>query len=116
GAFKIVAGIVPKIYERKEGKWDANGQKSEWVPVEDDPIHGLGEAQMSVAAANKRVTDDWLEAIAQKREPVCSGYAGMKALEMAMAVFVAGLSRHRVEFPLKQREHPLGPGRGVKLN
>jgi hypothetical protein len=31
----------------------------------------------------------------------------MKALEMAMAVFDAGVKRKRVELPLKRREHPL---------
>jgi hypothetical protein len=41
---------------------------------------------------------------------VCSGYAAMRALEMAMAVFAAGLARGRVAFPLKNRQHPLGSG------
>jgi hypothetical protein len=31
----------------------------------------------------------------------------MKAIEMVMAVYHAGLSRTRVAFPLKEREHPL---------
>ena len=62
---------------------------------------------MSVARANQRVVDDWLAAIVENRDPICSGYAGMKALEMAMAVFAAGLARQRVEFPLKNRSHPL---------
>ena len=47
-------------------------------------------------------------AIAENREPTCSGTAAMKSLEMIHAVFAAGLSRGRVELPLKMREHPLG--------
>jgi hypothetical protein len=31
----------------------------------------------------------------------------MKALEMAMAVFAAGLARQRIEFSLRNRRHPL---------
>jgi hypothetical protein len=31
----------------------------------------------------------------------------MKSLEMIHAVFAAGLSRGRVEFPLRNREHAL---------
>ena len=70
----------------------------------DSRVERLLEAYKS---DNQRVVDDWLEAIAQNREPTCSGYAGMKALEMALAVFAAGLSRGRVELPLKARNHPL---------
>ena len=50
-----------------------------------------------VARARKRVVNDWLTAITQDREPICSGYARMKALEMAMAVFAAGW--HGAGFP-----------------
>lgn len=61
-------------------------------------------------AANQRVVDDWLSSIAGNHEPICSGCAGMKALEMAMAVLAAGLARQRVVFPLKDRNHPLRQG------
>jgi hypothetical protein len=52
--------------------------------------------------------NDWLQAIEKNREPICSGYAGMKALEMVMAVFEAGLTQTRVKLPLEKRTHPLG--------
>jgi hypothetical protein len=58
-------------------------------------------------ASNRRVVDDWLAAIRENREPVCSGFAAMKSLEMIHAVFAAGISRGRVELPLKKRQHPL---------
>lgn len=63
-------------------------------------------------ASERRVVNDWLTAISLDRQPVCGGYAGMKALEMAMAVFAAGLARGRVDFPLKNRQHPLRAGSG----
>jgi hypothetical protein len=63
--------------------------------------------ERSVQRANDRLVDDWLAAIQSNREPVCRGYAGMKAVEMAHAVFAAGLSGERVPLPLKNREHPL---------
>ena len=109
GAIKILLGLVPAIYALKQGNWTVQGQASEWRPLDGDPTSGLSAAQKSVEGANARVVDDWLAAIAASREPVCNGYAGMKALEMAMAVFAAGLSRQRVEFPLKNRNHPLRP-------
>jgi len=56
-----------------------------------------------MAWANQRVVDDWLAAIEKWRDPICSGKAAMKALEMAMAVFQAGLSKGRVTLPLQAR-------------
>ena len=66
-------------------------------------------------AANRRVVDDWLEAVERDREPVCSGFAAMKSLEMIHAVFAAGLARARVALPLLRRSHPLEVARGLRL-
>ncbi len=107
GAAKILMDIAPRVYALKSGSWTTQGKTSEWRPLDGDPTLGLSASEKSVARANQRVVDDWLEAIAGSRDPVCSGYAGMKALEMAMAVFAAGLARQRIEFPLKNRRHPL---------
>jgi hypothetical protein len=53
------------------------------------------------------VVDDWLAEIRENREPVCSGYAAMKSLEMIHAVFAAGVTGARVALPLRNRRHPL---------
>tara|TARA_R110002096_G_scaffold147671_9_gene307649 strand:- start:5556 stop:6731 length:1176 start_codon:yes stop_codon:yes gene_type:complete len=56
---------------------------------------------------NRRIVDDWLRAIQfQRRDPICSGYRAMKALEMITAVFQAGISRKRVFLPLSDRTAP----------
>lgn len=91
--------------ERSAGK-GIFGETREWVPLSPE---SAGPAVLAGGqdAANRRVVDDWLAAIAENREPTCSGYAAMKALEMIHAVFAAGLSRGRVELPLKSRAHPL---------
>ena len=107
GTVKILMDIAPRVYALKSGSWLAQGKTSEWRPLDNDPTLGLSALEMSVARANQRGVDDWLAAIAGNRDPICSGYAGMKALEMAMAVFAAGLARQRVELPLKGRQHPL---------
>jgi len=109
GAVKILLGLVPALYALKRGSWTAQGQTNEWRPLDNDPTPGLSAAEKSVGGANARVVDDWLAAIAGNRNPVCSGYAGMRALEMAMAVLAAGLARRPIEFPLKNRNHPLRP-------
>jgi predicted dehydrogenase len=107
GSIKIQMEMIPKIYQLDSGPWAVQGQKTEWRVWDEDPTLQLSAPERTIASANQRVMADWLAAIAAKREPVCSGYSGMKALEMAMAVFAGGLTRGRVQFPLKQRDHPL---------
>jgi predicted dehydrogenase len=104
GSARILTQLVPKIYFKKPGAWTGDGNVSEWRLWADDPLTKLHNAEQS---ANERVVSDWLAAIAENREPVCGGDAATRALEMAMAVFSAGLTRGRVDFPLKNREHPL---------
>jgi len=106
GAARILADICPRIFFRNNRDW----RSFEWQPVEGDPTAGWSDAERSVPRANDRVMDDWLDAIKRNREPVCNGFAGMKALEMAHAVLAAGISAQRVELPLRNRHHPLSPG------
>jgi predicted dehydrogenase len=107
GSVQIQMEMIPRIYTLKAGKWTTRGKTDEWGLWEQDPTLNLAESERSIARANRRVVDDWLASIEHNREAVCSGQAGMRALEMAMAVFRAGLTRERVEFPLKNRQHPL---------
>ena len=104
---KILTEMVPRIYRLKDGNWTAQGKTVEWQLWEQDPTLNWAESERGFAVANERVVNDWLAAITQDREPVCSGYAAMRALEMAMTVFEAGLVRGRVAFPMKNRQHPL---------
>jgi predicted dehydrogenase len=107
GSAKIQMEMVPRIYTLREGTWTAEGKTEQWRLWAEDPTLSWSESERSTERANGRVVDDWLTAIRLDRQPLCSGYAGMKAVEMAMAVFAAGLSRGRIDFPLKNRQHPL---------
>jgi predicted dehydrogenase len=107
GAVKILADICPRIYARNDSNWIDSGRTSQWQRMEGDPTAAWTSAEKSVHRANRRVVDDWLDAIQANREPACGGNAGTKALEMAMAVFEAGLSGNRVKLPLVNRLHPL---------
>jgi len=60
----------------------------------------------SMKDANAMVADDWLEAIAQNREPFCSGRNAAWANEMVQAVFASALAHAPMEFPLQVRTHP----------
>ncbi len=107
GAVKILADICPRIYQRDDGNWSDAGLAARWQPIDGDPTANWTSDEKSVSRANQRLVDDWLDAIETNRAPACSGADGMRALEMAHAVFAAGLSGDRVKLPLVNREHPL---------
>jgi len=106
-SIKILTEMVPRIYRLKGGNWTTRGKTMEWQLWEQDPTLNWADSERGFAGANERVVNDWLAAITQDREPVCSGSAATRALEMVMAVFGAGLARGRVAFPVKDRQHPL---------
>jgi len=110
GAVRILADASPRIFIRKNGNWTSAGWVNHWQPLESHVTARESDsprAKSNVTLPNQRLVDDWLDAIAMGREPICSGYSGMRALEMALAVFEAGIRRERVRFPLANRAHPL---------
>jgi len=100
GIARILMDVDPKIYILKSEQLDASGKAEAWQRF-DKP------AETGFAAANRRVVEDWLKAIEEKREAACSGSNGMKALEMVMAVYESALNRSATLFPLRNRQHPL---------
>jgi predicted dehydrogenase len=107
GVIRVLTGVVPGVYLRQTAESSANGRADQWRPLEDDPTLNWSADQRAFPNANRRLLDDWLAAMDEDREPICSGYNAMKAIEFCMGVFEAGLSRGRVTFPLKNRKHPL---------
>jgi predicted dehydrogenase len=106
GRARLLNDVYTTVFVERGSDLTAQGGRRELVPIDANP----NETPSGVAAqlsGNRRVVDDWLEAIARDREPACSGVAAMKSLEMIHAVFAAGISRQRVEFPLRNRQHPL---------
>jgi len=107
GAARILADIFPSVFVLKAGSWEPSGKADRWERMENDPTLNATAPERSTETANKRVVDDWLEAIEKNRMPVCSGYAAMKSLEMIMAAYQAALSGRRVALPPADRAHPL---------
>jgi predicted dehydrogenase len=56
----------------------------------------------------KHMMKDLIHAIESDTQPACSGNDGRWAVEMVSAIYLSHLNRARVDFPLKQRKHPLG--------
>ena len=107
GAARILANIPPLVYVQQSTGWKADGKSDEWRKLPDDPTLNLPANAQGFPAANARVVDDWLAAIAARRAPACSGQNAMRAVEMVMAVYHAALTARRVALPLTRRTHPL---------
>ena len=102
GVAKLNCDLAPSVYVRKSSDWSAAGRREEWRPLD-------GVPEMSAANHNRAPVTDWLEAIAEHREPECSGRHGRWTIEMVMGIYQSALLGGRVEFPLKRRSHPLAP-------
>jgi predicted dehydrogenase len=105
GAVRINCDISPNVFLRQSTSWQASGKTDEWKPldaalIKSPPEHNLGPV------------DDWLDGIAKKQEPECSGRNGAWAVEMVMAVYQSALSKSRMLFPLVSRTHPLRSSAG----
>lgn len=110
GVMRLNSGAVPSLSLLADPNRAASTRAENWIdwtggvePETEAKIDGL----TAYDAAHRRVVRDWLLAIDEGREPLASGERAMKVIEMAHAVFQAGLSGGRVEFPLKVRSHPL---------
>jgi predicted dehydrogenase len=107
GTLRLLMDVFPQVFLLDAGKWQADGKTDRWRALQDDPALQLTSEQRGFGLANRRVLDDWLDAIRTNREPQCSGRTAMRSLEMVMAVYQAGLSARRVPLPLSDRRHPL---------
>ncbi|MBL9186179.1 MAG: Gfo/Idh/MocA family oxidoreductase [Opitutaceae bacterium] len=107
GRMRLLCDPHTQALVMRESPLSSTGQTREWLPLTDETTDTPTARDASFAAANGRVVDDWLAAIAANREPVCNGHAAMCSLEMIHAVFTAGLSGGRVAIPLASRAHPL---------
>jgi predicted dehydrogenase len=103
---RLLADIWPTVFARPVTAWGATGRDEAWTPFPDDPGR-VPEVDTSTQAANRRLVEDLIASIREKREPACSGANATKALEMVMAVYQAAIGGIRVEFPLTDRTHPL---------
>ena len=107
GSARILMDIFPTIFVSKTTPWAKAPREEKWERLPGDPTLNVGEDQKTAVVANRRVVDDWLDAIQNDREPICGGKAATAAIEMVMAVYQAAIVGRRVEFPFSERRHPL---------
>jgi predicted dehydrogenase len=108
GSARILNDVFPTIFVSKAAPFNkTNGRTESWQRVEGDPGIAMPESEKTSMVANRRLVDDWIDAIRNDREPIGSGRAATAAIEMVMAVYQAAIGGRRIEFPLTDRRHPL---------
>jgi predicted dehydrogenase len=101
GAARINCDLTPNIFLNRSSAWTSGeGQKEEWLPMHVTDV-------AAPIPKNSGPVGDWLESIAQDREPECSERNGAWAVEMVCAVYRSTLEGRRISFPLQGRKHPL---------
>jgi predicted dehydrogenase len=96
GRIALRGGGVTEAHHYPHGVWEPS---QNWKAMQLEPIP-LGDG-------NRRAILDLLEAVEVGREPVSSGRDAVKALEMILGVYESQITGARVQFPMKNREHPL---------
>lgn len=92
-----------EAYILRSPAWVPRGDRS-WELLE--PEHrSFGDQRY--LTANALMVEDLLDAIEQDREPACSERAGRWTVEMTQGLYASQLSRRPVDFPLRERAHPL---------
>ena len=92
-----------EAYILRSPAWVPRGDRS-WELLE--PEHrSFGDQRY--LTANALMVEDLLDAIEQDREPACSERAGRWTVEMTQGLYASQLNRRPVDFPLRDRAHPL---------
>jgi len=110
GIVRLLSGFAPTISLLTEPNRTPTTRTElwqDWTGGVDPATKTTFEGLTGYDASHRRVVRDWLQAIAENREPLGSGERAIKAIEMAHGVFQAGITGQRVDFPLVQRTHPL---------
>ena len=97
---RIICDLAPNVFIRRSTGWPGPGGTDIWAPFDPATVKVPDAHPLDPVA-------DWLDAIAQNREPACSLPNAARAVEMVCAVYTSALTGQRAVFPLPQRGHPL---------
>ncbi len=100
GVARINCDTAPNVFLRQSTPWSGAGRTDTWTTFDPEKVSAPD-------VHNSDPPGDWLQAIRENREPVCSLRNGARAVEMVCAVYASALSGSRAAFPLKERGHPL---------
>lgn len=100
---------------------DDPSDDSKWEPVEVAPLRWDGEAVSNEPAdlaqlLHTAMARDLLQAVEQRRRPICDGIDGRWVIEMVMGIHEAALTQQVLKFPLSTRENPYADRRETVLS
>ena len=108
GIVHLGYGAIPLAFLCVDPTWMPAKSKAPWQEI---TSAGIGKPEPLVAAevgnGNRWIADDLIEAIEKDRQPLDSIADGRAALEMILAIYESHRLERPVEFPLKNRKHPL---------
>ena len=85
---------------------DRPGGDGEWQPL-DDIVPEHYDPDCSADEGDYNYVDEYVNALDEGREHLCSGIEGRHVMEILMAIFESAAHRREVELPQAERGHPL---------
>ncbi len=108
GILTMTTGALPEIWFVEDPSWQPGCSKARWKQISSagiDKPETLSDSNHRFG--NRLIALDLLHAIETNTQPKGSVYDGRAALEMILAVYESHRLNAPVEFPLKNRSHPL---------
>ena len=107
GVIQLTTGSLPPVYFLSDPSWFPARAK----PWQEITSAGIGKPETlkdgGLGQGNVWIVRDLFDAIEKDRPPRGNMYDGRASLEMILAVYESHRVRGTVEFPLKNRRHPL---------
>ncbi len=108
GILTMTTGALPEIWFVEDPSWQPGRSKARWRQISSA---GIDKPETLIDSnhrfGNRLVALDLIQAIEMNTQPKGSIYDGRAALEMILAVYESHRLNATVEFPLKNRRHPL---------
>lgn len=108
GIVQLTTGSLPAAYFLADPSWFPGRSRAAWQEI---TSAGVGRPETmtdgGLGQGNVWIAQDLIEAIERDRQPKGSIYDARAALEMILAVYESQRVRAAVEFPLRNRRHPL---------
>jgi len=108
GILTMTMGALGEIWFVEDPSWQAGRSKAQWKQISSGGVgkpESLRESNHSYG--NRLIALDLIRAIETDTQPKGSAYDGRAALEMILGVYESHRKKGPVEFPLKNRKHPL---------
>ena len=108
GILTMTMGALGEIWFVEDPSWQAGRSKAQWKQISSGGVgkpESLRESNHSYG--NRLIALDLIRAIETDTQPKGSAHDGRAALEMILGVYESHRQKGPIEFPLKNRRHPL---------